>query len=119
MRLLGAKKFELVDVRDDEIPPYTILPHTWGDEEITLQELRHMKGRMQSSLDKRKRTVADKKGFVKIKDAAALAVKGDSHISGSIRAVSTSQVAQSYPKQSIQCISGISNLKTATPICQM
>jgi ankyrin repeat protein len=75
MRLLDAKKFELVDVRDDEIPPYAILSHTWGDEEITLQELHHMKGRMPSPLDKRKRTIADKKGFVKIKKAAALAVK--------------------------------------------
>lgn len=75
MRLLDAVKFELVDVRDDEIPPYAILSHTWGDEEITLQELRHMKGRMPSSLDKRKRTIADKKGFVKVRDAAALAVK--------------------------------------------
>ncbi|KAF8846564.1 HET-domain-containing protein [Acephala macrosclerotiorum] len=75
MRLLDAKRLELVDVRDDEVPPYAILSHTWGDEEITLQELRHMKSRMPQPLDKRKRTIVDKKGFVKVRDAAALAVK--------------------------------------------
>ncbi|PVH81730.1 HET-domain-containing protein [Cadophora sp. DSE1049] len=81
MRLLDARKLELVDVRDDAVPPYAILSHTWGDKEITLQELRHMKGRMPSSLDKRKRTIADMQGFLKVRDAAALAVmRGYSYI---------------------------------------
>jgi hypothetical protein len=81
MRLLDAKRLELVDVRDDAIPPYAILSHTWGEEEITLQELRYMKGRMPQSLDKRKRSIADKNGFAKVKDAATLAVtRGFSYI---------------------------------------
>ncbi|RDW63503.1 hypothetical protein BP6252_11048 [Coleophoma cylindrospora] len=74
MRLLDANTLELVDVRDDEIPPYVILSHTWGDEEISLQELWHMKGRLPQSLDNRKRAIAAKKGFCKVRDAAALAV---------------------------------------------
>lgn len=75
MRLLETRKLELMDIRDDAVPLYAILSHTWGSEEITLQELRHMKGRMPQTLDKRKRAIADKEGFAKVKDAAALASK--------------------------------------------
>ncbi|KAK1997039.1 HET-domain-containing protein [Colletotrichum falcatum] len=39
MRLINTKTLELEDFADDaRVPPYAILPHTWGDGEITLQE---------------------------------------------------------------------------------
>jgi hypothetical protein len=81
MRLLDAVKLELVDVRDDNVPEYAILSHTWGQEEITLQDLKRMKGKVPHALDKKKRAVADKQGFIKVKNAAALAVnRGYSYI---------------------------------------
>lgn len=40
MRLLSTKSFEVVSIREDEIPPYAILSHTWWDkDEVTLQDM--------------------------------------------------------------------------------
>ncbi|KAM0703743.1 hypothetical protein Q7P35_009682 [Cladosporium inversicolor] len=41
MRLLNvnAQKAELVEFFGDKIPPYAILSHTWGDDEVTFQDL--------------------------------------------------------------------------------
>lgn len=39
MRLLHVSIFSLETFIDEECPPYAILSHTWGDQEITLQEL--------------------------------------------------------------------------------
>lgn len=39
MRLLHVSTFRLESFIDEECPPYAILSHTWGDQEITLQEL--------------------------------------------------------------------------------
>ncbi|KAL7915311.1 hypothetical protein GGI35DRAFT_489010 [Trichoderma velutinum] len=80
MRLLDARTLGLVDVSDDGIPPYAILSHTWGDEEITIQQLRRLGGCSQSTLaspltlDKKRRTIVLKKGYIKIAGAAQLAV---------------------------------------------
>ncbi|KAK1977211.1 hypothetical protein LZ30DRAFT_692332 [Colletotrichum cereale] len=39
VRLINTKTLELKDFVDHtRVPPYAILSHTWGDEEITLQE---------------------------------------------------------------------------------
>jgi hypothetical protein len=38
MRLLHAKELYLKEFFDAEIPPYAILSHTWGDEEISYQD---------------------------------------------------------------------------------
>ena len=75
MRLLDARKLELVDVRDDDIPRYAILSHTWGDDEVTLQEMRRMESKIPQALNKQKQQIADKRGFAKIKSAAAMAVR--------------------------------------------
>ncbi|PNY27415.1 Uncharacterized protein TCAP_02659 [Tolypocladium capitatum] len=69
MRLLDARTLGLVDVRDDAIPRYAILSHTWGDEEITIQELRRIKGRVPRPLDRHKRAIVGKQGFVKSSSA--------------------------------------------------
>ena len=123
MRLLDAKRLELVDVRDDAIPPYAILSHTWGNEEITLQELRHMKRRMPQSLDKRKRTIADKNGFMKVKAAAALAVsRGFSYIWADTCCIdksSSSELSEAinsmylWYQQAAECYAYLSDVKSA------
>ncbi|UKZ72645.1 hypothetical protein TrVFT333_000278 [Trichoderma virens FT-333] len=80
MRLLDARTLGLVDITDDRVPPYAILSHTWGDEEITIQQLRRLGGCSQSTLaspktlDKKRRATVLKKGYVKIAGAAQLAV---------------------------------------------
>jgi hypothetical protein len=60
MRLLDARRPELVDVRDDAVPPYAILSHTWADDEITPRELLRMKGKIPHTLDKHKRAIVEK-----------------------------------------------------------
>ena len=59
----------------DSVPPYAILSHTWDAEEVTLQEMRRMPGRRSQALGKQKQRIADRKGFLKIKEAVAMAVK--------------------------------------------
>jgi hypothetical protein len=40
MRFLQSKTFQLKEfIGDDQVPPYAILSHTWGDEEIVYQDL--------------------------------------------------------------------------------
>jgi hypothetical protein len=39
MRLINLRTFELKEFTDSERPPYIILSHTWGAEEVTLQQL--------------------------------------------------------------------------------
>jgi hypothetical protein len=39
MRLIRGNTLELVEFSDSDIPPYAILSHTWGSEEITYQEM--------------------------------------------------------------------------------
>lgn len=80
MRLLDAKTLELVDITGDDTPPYAIISHTWGDEEVTIQQLRrlgghsHLTSSSPKPLDKKRRAILSKKGHVKIAGAARLAV---------------------------------------------
>jgi hypothetical protein len=39
MRLIHGETLRLVEFADNHIPPYAILSHTWGSEEVTLQEM--------------------------------------------------------------------------------
>ncbi|KAL7919178.1 putative ankyrin repeat-containing protein [Trichoderma austrokoningii] len=78
MRLLDAKALEIVDVLDD-VPPYAIISHTWGDEEVTIQQLRRLgaHSHLTSSsrpLDKKRRAMISKAGYIKITGAARLAI---------------------------------------------
>lgn len=38
MRLLNARTYKLVEFTED-IPPYAILSHTWGDEEVSFKDI--------------------------------------------------------------------------------
>ena len=40
MRLLHTEKFELEEFGGNEVPRYAILSHTWGKEEVTLQDVK-------------------------------------------------------------------------------
>ena len=64
MRLINTRSLELHDFSLAEIPPYAILSHTWGDSEMTFQEL---------SLPQRQRPA--KKGYFKIEKTCELALK--------------------------------------------
>jgi len=57
MRLLNVRSLKLKEFFDDGIPGYVILSHTWGEEEVTLQEMKNP-----DASDTRK-----KAGFDKIK----------------------------------------------------
>src|SRR5690349_5495314 len=39
MRLLNTLTLELTEFQDDDRPPYAILSHRWGAQEISLQQL--------------------------------------------------------------------------------
>ncbi len=39
MRLINVKTLEISEFFGDKIPPYGILSHTWGDEEVSFQEM--------------------------------------------------------------------------------
>ncbi|KAH7381851.1 heterokaryon incompatibility protein-domain-containing protein [Cadophora sp. MPI-SDFR-AT-0126] len=64
MRLINTKSLQLHDFSLAEIPPYAILSHTWGDSEVTFQDL---------SLPQSQRVV--KKGYVKVEKTCELALK--------------------------------------------
>ncbi|KAF1830627.1 HET-domain-containing protein [Decorospora gaudefroyi] len=42
MRLLHAETLEFKTFHDDELPEYLILSHTWGNEEVSYQEMRFL-----------------------------------------------------------------------------
>jgi hypothetical protein len=54
MRLINMRTYGLEEFYDNAIPPYAILSHTWGDQEVLIYDM--------SDLEKAKR----KKGFKKI-----------------------------------------------------
>jgi len=42
IRPLHISKIQLIDVYGEQVPPYAILSHTWGADEVTLQDLREL-----------------------------------------------------------------------------
>lgn len=74
MRLLDVSTFSLVNKHENELPPYAILSHTWGndDDEVTMQDMQHFTARSPNE-DIAAKQVSRKKGFTKIREAARLA----------------------------------------------
>jgi hypothetical protein len=64
MRLLNVNTRQLEEFFGDTIPPYAILSHTWGKEEVTLQDLSR-EGHQQ------------KQGYAKIEGCCQQAIKDD------------------------------------------
>jgi hypothetical protein len=46
MRLLNTTSLEFEVFSDDHLPPYAILSHTWGDEEVSYQDMRFLHKRL-------------------------------------------------------------------------
>jgi hypothetical protein len=46
MRLLNATSLKFEVFSDDQLPPYAILSHTWGDEEVSYQDMRLLHKRL-------------------------------------------------------------------------
>ncbi|KAH8646306.1 hypothetical protein BX600DRAFT_477473 [Xylariales sp. PMI_506] len=124
MRLLDTRTLDLVDVRDDAVPPYAILSHTWGQEEISLHELQWLKSRLPRPLDKRKRKVSEMAGFRKVKEAAAVALRrGYSFIWVDTCCIDKSSSAElseainsmyAWYKQSAECYAYLSDVESST-----
>ncbi|KFY10405.1 hypothetical protein V491_07660 [Pseudogymnoascus sp. VKM F-3775] len=69
MRLINTTTMKLEEFMGDEMPPYAILSHTWGEGEVTLQRFANLE------------SAAQNKGFGKIKNSCHLAQRnGISHI---------------------------------------
>lgn len=64
MRLLNTNKIEVVLTREDAIPPYAILSHTWGANEVSLQDMSSFRAKTRQR---------NSQGFEKITGAAKLA----------------------------------------------
>jgi hypothetical protein len=68
MRLLNTKEFDrgnfkVKEFRDDEIPPYAILSHTWDKEEVTFQDMEESRA-------------VNKMGYEKVKNCCSVAAAG-------------------------------------------
>ncbi|CVK92023.1 related to beta transducin-like protein [Fusarium mangiferae] len=59
MRLINTRTLELHEFSSDDVPPYAILSHTWGAEEVTFQDWQN------------RRPAASKQGFLKIQNACS------------------------------------------------
>lgn len=52
MRLLRTRSLELVEFTPDRIPPYAILSHTWGEEEVLFTNMQNCTGKTRSAWSK-------------------------------------------------------------------
>ncbi|KAH7321336.1 hypothetical protein B0I35DRAFT_212192 [Stachybotrys elegans] len=75
MRLLDTHRLELMDVAGDNIPAYAILSHTWGQEEVTFQEMQYVTHKWSRAVSQTASAIKAKSGYIKIKRSAALAVE--------------------------------------------
>lgn len=63
MHLLNINSLSLYEFGEDNIPPYAILSHRWGDQELTFKEI------------SKKRTDTSKRGYLKLQQACKIAVR--------------------------------------------
>jgi hypothetical protein len=69
MRLLNSQTLQLEEfIGDANVPPYAILSHTWGMEEVTLQDMISTAG-----------SLKEKKGFKKIQYCCSQALADGLH----------------------------------------
>ncbi|KAK4182784.1 heterokaryon incompatibility, partial [Podospora australis] len=90
MRLLRTDRIQLIEAFGDNVPPYAILSHTWGEGEVLFQDLQHPglesltwdtldDASLQSHLPPAARIALRKAGFKKIQNVARLARRNDHH----------------------------------------
>ncbi|KAH9888276.1 hypothetical protein F4778DRAFT_773615 [Xylariomycetidae sp. FL2044] len=76
MRLLNAHKLDLVEISEGSAPRYAILSHTWGEEEVTLQDIQVlMRKQWSRALSQTASAIKAKKGYIKIQRAAEVAIE--------------------------------------------
>jgi hypothetical protein len=75
MRLIEASTLKLVSRRENDLPPYAILSHTWGsdEDEVSFQDMIAFTDSSVKNLIN-SRTVSRKVGFAKIRGSARLAL---------------------------------------------
>ncbi|KAL8388029.1 hypothetical protein RB595_009504 [Gaeumannomyces hyphopodioides] len=81
MRLINTTTLDLFDVVGDNVKSYAILSHTWGEEEVTYEDMRILsrhKSRNKPSSAQIVKEIELRAGYQKIQRAAALA-RGDKH----------------------------------------
>ncbi|KAJ2993972.1 hypothetical protein NUW58_g1676 [Xylaria curta] len=73
-------RLELVEFSEEFTPNYAILSHTWGEEEVTFQDIQAISSRQWPRVvSQAVSTIQAKKGFDKIRKAAALAAAHGYH----------------------------------------
>src|SRR3569833_3438664 len=72
MRLLHTQSLRDIEFNPDSIPSYAILSHTWGDDEITYQDMQRLEEGGAAAVFGSRR-VKQKKGKPKVEAAAGLA----------------------------------------------
>ncbi|KAK4945858.1 hypothetical protein LTR10_014949 [Elasticomyces elasticus] len=56
MWLIDCRTYKLKSFYDSNIPPYAILSHTWGDDELTFQGIQNPESTTWPSFEKVRRT---------------------------------------------------------------
>lgn len=76
MRLIDTQSLRVITKRDDEIPTYAILSHTWGrdDEEVTLQDMKFIEVAIEADpAASSTHPLVQRPGYTKIKESASIA----------------------------------------------
>ncbi|KAI1378167.1 hypothetical protein F4677DRAFT_37592 [Hypoxylon crocopeplum] len=94
MWLINVQNFKLEFVTEPVKGSYAILSHTWGEDEVSFQDLQDLP------------RARKKNSFAKIERTCQLASERCFDMPGSTLAASTSPVVQSFPKRSTLCSSG-------------
>ena len=116
MRLINAATLRLEDYLDD-VPPYAILSHTWGDEEVSFQDISHPTS-----------VPTAKAGYSKIVESSRLARQlGHKHIwidTCCIDKTSSAELTESinsmfrWYKEAQVCLAYLSDLESSTAVTE-
>ncbi|KAF7585326.1 hypothetical protein BBP40_011236 [Aspergillus hancockii] len=118
MRLLKASTTEpeLVDFPPDRVPPYAILSHTWGQDEVTFADLQQPIGQTKSSWSKVqgacRQAVADGYGYIWI-DACCIDKSSSAELSEAINSMFT------WYANSAICYVYLSDIMIATEVTEI
>jgi hypothetical protein len=103
MRLLHTKKVQLQDFRPREVPNFAILSHTWGEEEVTLQDIKT-------------KEATKLLGYEKVTKACSVAAADGFDYIWIDTCCIDKQAVRNFPKHSTLCIAGTKKPKNATHI---
>ncbi|PVI01593.1 HET-domain-containing protein, partial [Periconia macrospinosa] len=75
MRLLASDTLEFATFSDENLPEYLILSHTWGDEEVSYQDMQYLQKlkKLPDSLQQDTADIENKSGYRKVTSAARAA----------------------------------------------